>query len=125
MVDIDIKKPIMVHDFGVTSKYAIFLDLPLVFDPSVMVLKNRLPFDYKKDIPARFGFLPRYSENCKDTVWFNLPNQFIFHVINSWDIEGTNKVIMYACRYDEINLNVSEIGVYNNFKGKPNRAVLT
>lgn len=34
-VPIDIPDPVMMHDFAITSNYAIFLDCPLVFNPEV------------------------------------------------------------------------------------------
>ena len=58
--------------------------------------------------------MPRYAKEAKDTVWFELPSQHIFHVLNSWDIEGTNKVKLYACRYDDIDLNIA--GKYDKSK---------
>ena len=45
----------------VTRNYAIIMDLPLMFDPQVMVSLGKLPFVYDKARGARFGVIRRDS----------------------------------------------------------------
>lgn len=37
-VPITIPDPIMMHDFAITENYAVFMDLPLIFNPKVKKL---------------------------------------------------------------------------------------
>jgi carotenoid cleavage dioxygenase-like enzyme len=41
-VPIDIPDPVMMHDFAITTNYAIFVDCPLVFNPEART-ESRLP----------------------------------------------------------------------------------
>ena len=82
--------------------------MKVIISVQAMIKENKLPFVFKDGIKARFGIHPRYSLNSKDTIWFELPSQFIFHVMNSYDIEDKNQVIMYACRYDKVILSIQQ-----------------
>lgn len=77
-VPITIPEPVMMHDFAVTERHAIFMDLPVVFDPKEMVQKGTLPFAWKER-PSRFGILPRNDRTEANIKWFTLPPLFIFH----------------------------------------------
>ncbi|CAM6125579.1 unnamed protein product [Calypogeia fissa] len=94
--------PIMMHDFAITENYAIFMDLPLYFNPKDMVKKNQLAFSFDDTKPARFGVLPRYAKDESLMQWFELSTCIIFHTANAWE-EG-DEVILIACRSPSINL---------------------
>ena len=52
--DIDIRGPSMVHDFAITERNVVFLDLPVVFDFD-LVGKRPFPAEWKPDYGARVG----------------------------------------------------------------------
>lgn len=89
----------MMHDFGVSSRHTIIMDLPLSLDP-MMQIKGEPPLSYDPSKPSRFGvFLRRYPEQAR---WFETDACCIFHTANTWDtvdITGqTKSVNMLACR---------------------------
>jgi carotenoid cleavage dioxygenase-like enzyme len=51
-VPITTSGPIMMHDFAITQKYAIFMECPIYFSPMVWIVsfKNSLPM---KDLPYK------------------------------------------------------------------------
>jgi carotenoid cleavage dioxygenase len=110
-VPITIAEPIMMHDFAITENYAIIFDLPLYFRPKEMVKEKKLIFTFDSSKKARFGILPRYSQNESLIKWFELPNCFIFHNANAWE-EG-DEVVLITCRLqnpdlDQVNGTVKE-----------------
>lgn len=108
---IDLPKPVMMHDCALTEKHFIIVDVPLVFDPKVMVKENRLPFKFDKSYPARFGVVDRYSQDGSGIQWFCTEPMMIFHVANAWERDdGT--IELYVCAFKEFDLssveNISE-----------------
>jgi carotenoid cleavage dioxygenase len=94
---IDIPEPVMMHDFALSSRHVIFLDLPEVFDMK-RALSGKHPLWFNRNRPARFGIMPR--QGTADQIrWFESPACFIFHVLNAYD-EG-EAVVLQACRMPE------------------------
>lgn len=91
--DIDIKGPSMVHDFAITERNVVFLDLPVVFDFD-LVGKRPLPAEWKPDYGARVGVMPRDGGNA-DVRWFDVELCYVFHPLNAFDDNG-NVVIDVA-----------------------------
>jgi carotenoid cleavage dioxygenase len=84
-VAVDTTASVMMHDFSVTEKYAVFYDLPVTFridlalDPSVP-----FPFAWDDEYPARLGVLSRTPG--EDTVrWFDIDPCYVFHPMNAYD----------------------------------------
>jgi carotenoid cleavage dioxygenase-like enzyme len=100
---VELPEGIMAHDFAITEKSAIFLDVPLVFTPEAMVKERRLPFTYRKDRPARFGVLDRYAKDASTIRWFSTEPCMIFHVCNAWE-EG-DVIELYACCFNNFSLD--------------------
>ncbi|XP_019150854.1 PREDICTED: carotenoid 9,10(9',10')-cleavage dioxygenase 1-like [Ipomoea nil] len=104
-VPITIPASVMMHDFAITENYAIFMDLPLYFQPKEMVTKKQLAYKFDATKKARFGVLPRYAKNELLIKWFELPNCFIFHTANAWE-EG-DEVVMISCRIQNPDLDMA------------------
>ncbi|CAB1111476.1 unnamed protein product [Ectocarpus sp. CCAP 1310/34] len=49
---VDVKRPIMMHDFAITKNYAVFLDFPLLFKPELM-LTGQVPFVFDETAGSR------------------------------------------------------------------------
>lgn len=94
---IDLKLPVMMHDFAVTAKHTIFMDLPEVFDMA-RALKGQHPLVFMKERGSRFGILPRHGHG-NEVRWFESPPCFVFHVLNAYD-DGDD-VVLLACRMPE------------------------
>jgi carotenoid cleavage oxygenase len=91
--DIDIKGPSMVHDFAITERNVVFLDLPVVFDFD-LVGKRPFPAEWKPEYGARVGVMPRDGGNA-DVRWFDVELCYVFHPLNAFDDNG-NVVIDVA-----------------------------
>jgi carotenoid cleavage dioxygenase len=96
--EIEVGGPTMMHDFAVSEKHAIFMDLPVVFSMEE-ALKGSMPFQWSDDYPARMGVMPRTGSNA-DVKWFDVNPCFVFHTMNAHD-EG-NSVVLEACRSSEV-----------------------
>jgi carotenoid cleavage dioxygenase-like enzyme len=94
LVDIDLPGPRLPHDMAITERHSILMDLPLVNDPAAAREgRHRLLFD--RDLPARFGILPRHGGG--DTVrWFEAEPCYVYHTVNAW--EDGDEVVLDLCR---------------------------
>lgn len=112
-VTITVSGPVMMHDFAITENYAIFMDMPLYFQPKEMLKGNLIiKFDHTKK--ARFGILPRYAKNESAIKWFELPTCYAFHNVNAWE-EG-DEIVLYTCRLPEVDLEMASGPVRKDFK---------
>ncbi|MFO0572798.1 MAG: carotenoid oxygenase family protein [Polyangia bacterium] len=96
---IELKNPVMMHDFQLTKTRAVFLDLPVVFDWTAARAGDMFPFRWKPEAGARIGLLPRGGKGS-DIKWLPLPPCFIFHTLNAYD-DG-DQVVLEACRFDSL-----------------------
>lgn len=71
----------MMHDFGVSLKHTIILDMPLSLDP-LNLLRGVPVVSYNPKTPSRFGVFERSFPG--DVRWFETPPCIIFHVGNTW-----------------------------------------
>ena len=85
--DIDIKGPAMVHDWAITERNVVFLDLPVVFDFD-LVGKRPFPAEWKPEYGARVGVMPRDGGNA-DVRWFDVELCYVFHPLNAYDENGS------------------------------------
>ncbi|MEY4176192.1 MAG: hypothetical protein RI900_3357 [Actinomycetota bacterium] len=75
----------MVHDFAISRNYAIFLDLPVVFDLE-LAIRGTMPFTWNESYGARIGLLHREgARQGAKPKWFDVPLCYVFHVMNAWD----------------------------------------
>lgn len=82
---IEVGGPTMVHDFAISRNYAIFLDLPVVFDLE-LAIQGTMPFKWSQSYGARIGLLHRdRARNGEQPRWFEVPLCYVFHVMNAWD----------------------------------------
>ena len=95
--EIEIPRPTMQHDFGVTSSRVAFLDLPVVFDVDLATEGVQLPFRWSPEAGARIGVVGR-GERGADVEWVGIEPCFVFHVVNAFD-DGP-AVVLDVCRYE-------------------------
>jgi carotenoid cleavage dioxygenase-like enzyme len=91
---IELPRPVMMHDFAITARHTLFLDLPLVFT-FTRLLQRKSPFGYEPEYGARIGVLPRHGKGS-DIRWFAVQPGVVFHTLNAHE-EG-DEVVLYACR---------------------------
>jgi carotenoid cleavage dioxygenase len=103
--EIPVAGPTMIHDFAITRRHAIFMDLPVVFDLP-LALQGTMPFHWSDEYPARVGVMPRDGRGA-DVRWFEVEPCYVFHGLNAWD-EG-DAVVFDVCRIDELWRNPGEM----------------
>ncbi|HYD09978.1 MAG TPA: carotenoid oxygenase family protein, partial [Acidimicrobiales bacterium] len=100
-VPIDTTGPVMMHDFSVSEKYAVFYDLPVTFridlamDPTVP-----FPFAWDDEYPARIGVLPRDPAQGDNVRWFDIDPCYVFHPMNAYD-DG-DEIVLDVVHHPEV-----------------------
>lgn len=117
-IQIPITSVRFLHDFAATENYVIIPDLPMEQNPDHCVKGNKFIYQLNKSLPARYGFLKRFSKNADEIQWFDLPSHYVFHFGNAWEEtndQGQNLIILWGCRFDNIDI---EFSMEHPFLGK-------
>jgi carotenoid cleavage dioxygenase len=96
--EITVGGPTMIHDFAITARHVLFMDLPVVFDLA-MAMEGKLPFHWSDGYPARIGVMPRAGGNA-DVRWFEIDPCYVFHGVNAYD-EGDH-IVFDVCRLRDL-----------------------
>jgi carotenoid cleavage dioxygenase len=91
--EVEVPGPTMIHDFAVTEHYAIWLDLPVVFD--LNLAGSGIPFRWDDDYGARLGVMRRADGHV---TWFDVDSCYVFHVANARE-NAAGQVVLDAVRY--------------------------
>jgi carotenoid cleavage dioxygenase-like enzyme len=83
-VPIDIPGPRSPHDMGLSANYCVLHDLPLFQDAELLARENRRVIRFHRDVPARFGVIPRYGKSA-DVRWFEAQPCYILHIVNCYE----------------------------------------
>lgn len=89
---IELPGPRLPHDMALTEHHAVLMDLPVFFNEAAMKRRQWI-VDYHRDLPARFGVVPRYGDAVR---WFEAEPCYVYHVVNAWE-EG-DELVMIGCR---------------------------
>ncbi|MCB1000625.1 MAG: carotenoid oxygenase family protein [Acidimicrobiales bacterium] len=96
---IDVPGPTMVHDFALSRHYAIFLDLPVVFDLE-LAMTGTMPFVWNEGYGARIGLLHRdRARRGEQPRWFDVDLCYVFHIMNAWESDDGSTVYLDAGRH--------------------------
>lgn len=95
---ITVPGPTMMHDFAITERNVIFMDLPICFDLE-RAMRGTMPYAWNDAYGARVGIMPRAGADT-DVRWFEIEPCYVFHPLNAYD-DGT-KVVVDVARYDEL-----------------------
>jgi carotenoid cleavage dioxygenase len=96
--EIEVPGPTMMHDFAITPRHAVFMDLPVVFDLE-LALQDRFPYRWSDDYGARLGVMPRGGGNA-DVRWLPIAPCYVFHPLNAY--EDGDTIVMDVARYPEL-----------------------
>lgn len=99
---IDLPAPAMMHDFAITRRYVVFMDLPIVFRLDRALAGDGFPFGWDDHRPARLGVMARSGGSA--VRWFEIDPCFVFHVMNAWeDVSGAgDAVVLDVVRYPRL-----------------------
>ncbi len=90
----------MMHDFALTARHVIFMDLPIVFNIDIALRgKGDMPYRWDDNYGARFGIMRR-DDPFGEIRWFQIDPCYVFHVANAYD-DG-NSIVLQAVRYPEL-----------------------
>jgi len=74
----------MMHDFALTERYVILLDLPVVWDDEAAAGGNIFPYHWREGRPSRVGLLRRDGDGAS-VRWVEVDPCYSFHVANAFD----------------------------------------
>ncbi|XP_047338788.1 probable carotenoid cleavage dioxygenase 4, chloroplastic [Impatiens glandulifera] len=89
-----VKSPSLFHDFAITKKYAIFVDIQIGFTPLEVIFGSGSPIGVDPKKVSRVGIIPRYATNEAEMRWFDVPGLNSLHAVNAWEEEGGETVVM-------------------------------
>jgi carotenoid cleavage dioxygenase len=96
--EIEVPGPTMIHDFAITRSHAVFMDLPVVFDPE-QIAGGSLPYRWSDDYGARLGVMPREGGNV-DISWHEIEPCYVFHPLNAFEEGG--RIVLDVARYPDL-----------------------
>ncbi len=91
---VDLPRPVMMHDFAVTPRHTLFMDLPITLSLKRM-LRGRPLLKFEPELGARLGVMPRHGDG-RDVRWFEVSPCFVFHTLNAY--EDGDELVLLACR---------------------------
>jgi carotenoid cleavage dioxygenase-like enzyme len=87
----------MIHDFNITRNYAIFMDLPTLWNFEGMA-ETGLPILWDENYGARLGVMPRNGSD-KDVTWYDINPCYVYHPVNAY--EDGNKIVLHVARMED------------------------
>ncbi|GAY08823.1 carotenoid oxygenase family protein [Pseudonocardia sp. N23] len=92
--EIEVPGPTMMHDFAITDRHAVFLDLPMTF--SFERLATGMPYGFDESYGARIGVMPLATPGV--VTWYDVEPGYVFHVGNA-HTDASGKVVVDGARY--------------------------
>jgi carotenoid cleavage dioxygenase len=96
--DIPVLDGPMMHDFALTSRYVVLLDLPVTFSLNAVTQGRELPYTWNPAHQARVGLLPRNGGS--PVRWIEIDPCWVFHCLNAYDDEA-GRIVLDLCQYDQ------------------------
>lgn len=92
---IPLRGPSLVHDFAITERWVVVMDLPLAWDPLALA-RGRRKVQFHGSTPIRLGLLDRRDPTAP-LRWFDARPGHVYHTVNAWD-EPDGEVVLLGCR---------------------------
>jgi carotenoid cleavage dioxygenase len=96
---IEVPGPTMIHDFAITERHVIFMDLPIVFNIERAQSRQVFPYQWSDHYGARLGVLP-HGGGSADVRWFEIAPCYVFHPLNAFD-DGA-RIVLDVVRYESL-----------------------
>jgi carotenoid cleavage dioxygenase-like enzyme len=81
---VDLPGPRLPHDTTITPNYTILHDFPLYHDLDVLRRTGLRVVQFYRDVPSRFGVIPRYGTQ-EQVKWFEFEPGYVLHMVNAWE----------------------------------------
>jgi carotenoid cleavage oxygenase len=95
--EIELPVATMMHDFAITERNVVFMDLPVVYDFDLLDARP-IPARWKPDNGARVGVLPR--DGSAEIRWYEVELGYVFHTLNAYD-DG-DRVVLDVIRHPKM-----------------------
>ncbi|MEC3953606.1 carotenoid oxygenase family protein [Nocardia sp. CDC153] len=86
--------PSLMHDFGITANYVVWLDMSVVFDPAET---SGIPYRWSDAYTPRIGLLPRSGTG--PVRWYEVDPGALLHVSNTYE-DAAGRVVVEGPRFD-------------------------
>jgi carotenoid cleavage dioxygenase len=96
----------MIHDFAITERHVLFMDLPVVFDLEVALAGAGMPYHWSDTYGARLGVMPR-NGGVADLRWFEIEPCYVFHPWNAYET-ADGRIVLDVARYPELWRSTSQ-----------------
>jgi carotenoid cleavage dioxygenase-like enzyme len=96
---IEVRGPTMMHDFAITDRHVIFMDLPVCFDPE-RTAAGTMPYRWDDGYGARLGIMPR-GGTSRDVRWLEIAPCYVFHPLNAYEA-GDGRIVVEVARYESL-----------------------
>jgi carotenoid cleavage dioxygenase len=93
-VPIDLPGARATHDITITENHTIVHDFPFFHDVGVLREHGYRVARFHRDLPSRFGVLPRRGSS-DEVRWFEFEPGYVLHMVNAWE-EG-DWIVMDGC----------------------------
>jgi carotenoid cleavage dioxygenase len=81
---VDLPGPRLPHDTTITPNFTILHDFPLFHDTAMLKRSGHRVVKFHRDIPTRFGVIPRYGTQ-QQIRWFEFEPGYVLHMVNAWE----------------------------------------
>lgn len=101
---VEFREPVLMHDFAITSKHMLLLDMPLVYNMKLLC-KGRIPVEFDPCFSSRIGVLDKDDTTGSSIRWFEVPGEpfMVSHVVNAYCESG--KITLVSCDMKTISLS--------------------
>ncbi|XP_054808763.1 probable carotenoid cleavage dioxygenase 4, chloroplastic [Prosopis cineraria] len=86
-------RPAFLHDFTITNKYVVFVDIQIGMNPVDMLDGGSLVGSDPSKV-LRIEVLPRCTKDESQIKWFDVPGFNSMRDINAWDDEDGNSIVL-------------------------------
>ncbi len=97
---------VMMHDFAITERFAVFMNHPYTFDIRRM-LRGEPIAAFEPDRGSHLGLLPRRGSGAA-IRWFAIAPCFVYHTVNAWD-DG-DAVVLEVCHRRSLRISGEDDG---------------
>ena len=93
---IDVPASTMMHDFSLTARHVVFLDLPVVYTPAPPG-SDLMPYRWDETYRARVGVMRR-DDPYGEVRWLDVNPCYVFHTLNAHD-DADGRIVLHVLRY--------------------------
>ncbi|MEM8546689.1 MAG: carotenoid oxygenase family protein [Pseudomonadota bacterium] len=82
-IPVDLPAPRLPHDMAISEHYSVLNDFPLYWPENMLEQGFYVPY-YDRELPARFGVLPRFGQP-DELRWFEADTTYVLHYTNCYE----------------------------------------